>query len=138
MKSKSLNSGFTLIEVMIVVIIIAALATMIVPSLMGVPDEAKKKIAKGDMSGIETALKVYRLERGSYPTSLEELRKTPEGRETPYLEKKAQDPWGNLYIYQYPKKETHLMAFDLYSCGPNGKDDGAEPDDVTHWDDERV
>lgn len=127
--------GFTLIEVMIVVIIIAALAFMVTPYLMDVPDRMKEQIAVADMKSIDTALKVYRLENRQYPMSLGALMKVPsvvKGRKTPYLEKEPEDPWGLWYQYKYPGTRS-VLGYDLYSAGANGVPEDGEGDDIANW-----
>ena len=129
------RQGFTLIEVMIVVIILVALASMVAPYLMDVPDRMKSKIVQADMERLDTALKIFRLENGSYPTSLAVLMKPPAtiaGRKTPYLEKEPLDPWGEWYVYKCPGTKSQV-GYDLYSKGPNKRDDGGEGDDIPNW-----
>ena len=127
------NSGFTLIELMIVVIIIAALAAMVAPNLIGRSDEAKAKIAKGDLASIKTVLDLYRLDKGSYPTTeqgLDILLVAPGPGREPYLEKAALDPWQRKYLYRCPG--THrTSSYDLLSVGVDGKE-GTE-DDIKNW-----
>jgi general secretion pathway protein G len=131
MKSHTGRQGFTLIELMIVVIIIAALAAMVAPRLIDRSDEAKAKIAKGDLSSIDLALKLYRLDTGNYPGGDQGLdalmAATGKG---PYLERKPIDPWGRKYLYRFPGAHNK-SSFDLFSSGKDGKE-GTE-DDVTNW-----
>ncbi len=132
--------AFTLIELMIVVIIIAALAAMIVPRLSGRADQAKVTVAQTDISAnIATALKLYQLDNGNFPTTEQGLsalldRPTSESAGAnwngPYLEKKPVDPWGNPYKYRYPGA-NNKSSYDLYSVGKDGSE-GTE-DDVTNW-----
>jgi general secretion pathway protein G len=127
------NAGFTLIELMIVVIIIAALAAMVAPNLIGRSDEAKAKIAQGDLASLKTVLNLYRLDKGSYPTSeqgLDILKIAPGTGREPYLDKPALDPWQRKYIYHCPG--THRpSSYDLFSVGADGKE-GSE-DDIKNW-----
>lgn len=127
------QNGFTLIELMIVVIIIAALAAMVAPNLIGRSDEAKGKIAQGDLASLDTALKLYRLEKGSYPTGeqgLDALLASPGPGREPYLDKPALDPWRRKYQYRFPG--THRPAgYDLFSAGVDGKEGTA--DDIKNW-----
>lgn len=102
------QSGFTLIELMVVVIIIAALAGMVLPRVIPAADDAKGKIALGDMANISVAIKLYRLETGSYPATLDAVGK--------HLEKKPLDPWGSAYRYRFVG-EDNVPEFELWSVG---------------------
>jgi len=105
------DSGFTLIELMIVIVIIGILATMLIPKIMERPEEARRIKAKSDIKTIESALKLYKIDTGAYPTTeqgLEALIRKPDTAPVPkkwrdggYLEGDAvpKDPWGNLYYY---------------------------------------
>lgn len=130
---KKTNAGFTLIELMIVVIIIAALAAMVAPNLIGRSDEAKAKIAEGDLASLKTVLNLYRLDKGAYPTSeqgLDVLLSAPGPGREPYLEKPAMDPWKHKYLYRCPG--THrTTSYDLFSAGADGRE-GTE-DDIKNW-----
>jgi general secretion pathway protein G len=135
MKMKAIRSvrGFTLIELMVVVIIIAALAGMVLPRLMPATDAAKSKIARGDIANISVALKLYRLHNDRYPQALDELTKpsTSSDWKEPYLEKKPIDPWGHPYVYEYPSKRGNPVGFDLSSDGTDGQ--RGSSDDITNW-----
>jgi len=131
--------GFTLIELMLVVIIIAALAAMVVPRLAGRSEQAKIAVAGTDINAnIAVALDLYELDNGRYPTTeqgLSALRVKPSGFPEaknwngPYLKKEPLDPWGNLYQYRYPA--THEGPdYDLYSLGPDGVE---SDDDIGNW-----
>jgi len=129
--------GFTLIEIMLVVIIIGALAAMIVPRLAGRSEQAKVAVAKADLSNIATALKLYELDNGSFPTTaqgLGALREraasvpVPRNWNGPYLEKDAVDAWGSPYVYVSPG--TRRADYDLSS---KGKDPNSADDDIVNW-----
>ena len=134
MRSRNARLGFTLIELMVVVIIIAALAGMVLPRILPMADEAKRNIAQGDIAEITVGLKAYWLHNGRYPTTdegLKALLSAPSSARNwhgPYLERKALDPWKREYQYKCPGTHTPL-GFDLWSLGPS--DDAA--DDVTNW-----
>ena len=133
------SKGFTLIEIMLVVIIIAALSAMVVPRLVGRSEQAKVSVARSDInSQLATALKLYELDNGSFPTTkqgLESLRKKPSSGPQahnwngPYIEKKSIDPWGTPYAYLSPGKNR--PDYDLYSLG---KDKNSDEDDINNWD----
>jgi general secretion pathway protein G len=130
----SSRSGFTLIEILVVVIILVALAGMVLPRVIPRADEAKRDIARGEIAGITTALDFFRLDMGRYPSSdegLNALTTAPGGSGSwkgPYLQKAPNDPWKQKYEYKYPG--THNPAgFDLWSVGPTS----AEADDVRNW-----
>jgi general secretion pathway protein G len=142
MKNLRTNSGFTLIEVMVVVIILGILATFVVPKLVGRTDDAKIVKAKSDIQAIETALKLYKLDNGKYPTTeqgLKALIEPPETgdadnwREGGYLDKKSipKDPWNNEYIYMSPGLHGD---YDIISYGadkmPGGENENA---DINSW-----
>lgn len=130
--------GFTLVEIMLVVIIIAALSAMVIPRLVGRSEQAKSSVARSDIEAqLATALKLYELDNGNFPTTnqgLIALRKkpttspTPQNWTGPYIEKDPIDPWGNFYIYISPGK--HRSDYDLSS---EGKDTASEVDDITNW-----
>ena len=125
--------GFTLIELMIVVIIIAALAAMVAPNLIGRSDEAKAKIAQGDLHSLDIALKLYRLDKGAYPTSeqgLDVLLAVPGPGREPYLDKPALDPWQRKYLYRCPGAHRP-SGYDLSSAGRDGKE--GSDDDIANW-----
>ena len=138
------RNGFTLLELVIVIAILSLLAAIIAPKMMGRADDAKIADAKIQIRNLETALKLYKLDNGSYPDTeqgLEALISKPatgnvpnKYREGGYLEQKKipLDPWGNPYIYVSPGIHGD---FDILSYGSDGKDGGADKDaDITNWD----
>lgn len=136
MEIKRNTNGFTLIELMVVVIIIAALAGMVLPRVLPASDEAKRNIARGDLANISVAIKMYRLHNDRFPKTdegLDALMTQPASARNwkgPYLERRPLDPWKREYQYRYPG--THNpQGFDLWSLGP---DEATGEDDVTNWD----
>ena len=130
------RGGFTLIELMIVVIIIAALAGMVVPRLIGRSDEMKSRIVEGDFATLSTALKLFRLDNDRYPSSQEGLRALlvrPTGASNwsePYIENEPLDPWKQAYQYTYPGTRNK-NGFDIFSIGADGE--SGSDDDVGNW-----
>lgn len=134
------RNGFTLIELMLVVIIISALVAMVMPRLAGRSEQARVAAAKADITAnIPTALKLYELDNGNFPTTEQGLQAlltkpssspVPINWNGPYLEKKPIDPWGREYQYKSPG--THRPHdYDLYSLGKDGKE--GSDDDVVNW-----
>ncbi|MFA5143365.1 MAG: type II secretion system major pseudopilin GspG [Candidatus Omnitrophota bacterium] len=122
--------GFTLVELMLVVIIIGTLVAMVMPRLAGRTEQAKRAAAKADIeANISSALDLYEIDNGNYPESLDILLEKKDNK-GPYLKKRANDPWGHPYKYTYPG--TH-SDYDLYSFGKDGVDNSGEGDDVTNW-----
>ena len=135
------DAGFTLIEIMVVIAIIGILATLIVPKIMGRPDEARATAAKHDVGTLVQAFKLYRLDIGRYPTTEQGIRalvEKPTSEPVPqnwkaggYLDSIPKDPWGNPY--QYANPGTH-GEIDVYSYGSDGKPGGTGNDaDIGNW-----
>ena len=122
--------GFTLIEIMVVVVIIGLLAAVIVPTVVSKVDEARVAKAKEDIQSLETALTEYRLDNSIYPTTqqgLEALVKKPDAPSIthwhgPYVQRLVKDPWGHSYHYVYPG--THGQPYDLYTLGADNQPGG--------------
>lgn len=120
----SKRGGFTLIELMVVVIIIAALAGMVLPRVIPASDEAKKNIAKGDLANISTALKLYRLYNSVYPPTGELAKLMDPAGPGPYLEKKPIDLFDKSHTAYYDYKfigDESVPPFMLTSRGPDGQ-----------------
>ena len=134
------EDGFTLVELMVVIVIIGLLATIVVINVLPSGDKAKQVRAKADISTIEGALETYRLQLDRYPTTaqgLQALKTAPQGvdaaRYQPggYLRKLENDPWGNPYLYASPGQHGEA---DVWSYGRDGKEGGQGPDaDITSW-----
>ena len=136
------QGGFTLIEIMVVVVILGILAALVVPQVMNRPDQAKVTVAKGDIKAIGAALDMYKLDNYSYPSTqqgLDALVEKPGGNPQPknwnrdgYLKRVPKDPWGNEYQYLSPGTQG---PYDLYSYGADGKQGGSELNaDIGSWD----
>jgi general secretion pathway protein G len=133
MKAKK---GFTLIELMLVVVIIGALVAMVMPRLTGRGEQARVAAAKADIqANIATALKLYELDNGEFPSTSDGLNAllskvaSSSSWRGPYLEKKPVDPWGREYKYKSPG-EHRTNDYDLYSLGKDGVESS---DDVVNW-----
>lgn len=140
---KTKNSGFTLIEIMVVIVILGILAGLIVPRIMGRPEEARRTKAALTLRSLDSALKLYKLDNGVYPTTeqgLEALIDKPDTgtvpgnwREGGYLDstRVPKDPWGNDYVYIQPGEHGD---YDLSSYGRDGEK-GGEGDnaDINLW-----
>lgn len=137
------QSGFTMIEIMLVVIIIGILAAMVIPNIAGRGKQARVAAARADIeANITTALDLYELDNGGYPTTEQGLAAliqkpssspVPENWNGPYLKKRTVpiDPWGKEYGYLSPGARNK-EEFDLFSYGPDGVE---SRDDIVNWND---
>jgi general secretion pathway protein G len=133
--------GFTLLELMIVVVILGILAALVVPKIMDRPDEARQVAAKQDIAAIQQALKLYRLDNFRYPSTeqgLAALVQKPTIEPLPanwkgggYLDKLPKDPWGNPYQFLNPGVHAEI---DVFSYGADGEPGGEGADaDIGSW-----
>ena len=138
------NSGFTLIEIMVVIIILGILVSFVAVNIMDKPDEARQVKARMDISSLEAAVKLYKLDNGKYPTTEQGLQALVEPpsvgqlarkwRDGGYLEKGTvpHDPWGNDYLYLSPGSQGTIDIFTYGADGRKGGDDAAA--DIGNWD----
>jgi general secretion pathway protein G len=139
MTEKKILRGFTFIEVMVVVAILALLAILVIPRLTGRVDEAKITKTVVQIREIMQALELYRLDNGRYPTTeqglealVEEPRVPPQPKKwKQYMDKLPKDSWGNNFIYVCPSIDRKRY-FDLYSIGPDAQEN--TQDDIKSWD----
>lgn len=135
------NAGFTLIEIMVVIVILGILGALVVPNVIGRSGQAKIAAAKSDLNSLASALEMYKLDNGFYPSTdqgLESLVKKPTTSPEPlnwapsgYVKKLPNDPWGNPYLYVSPGQSRD---YDLYTLGADNKEDGeGENADIKEW-----
>jgi len=135
-------SGFTLIELMLVMVILATMAAIVLPKFTGRAKQAKITAAKTQIAQFEVALDAFEIDVGRYPTTTEGLRALVEKPATdsdgwlqPYIKRDVpQDPWESEYVYKYPG-QYNQDGYDLYSMGPDRKLGG--DDDITNWSENR-
>jgi general secretion pathway protein G len=134
------SRGFTLIEIMVVLVVIGILAAAIIPQFIGTTKDAKVSAAKGNVAELESALERFYVNMDRHPTTEEGLKvllEAPAGEETkwrgPYIKMLRDDPWGHPYQYRYPGIH-HPTSFDVWSQGADGAD-GGEGDnaDIGNW-----
>ena len=138
MQTRNKQIGFTLLEVMVVIVILGILASMVVPNLMGNKDKADQQKAVSDIVALENALDMYRLDNSIYPTTeqgLDALVQKPNSspeprnyREDGYVKRLPQDPWRNDYLLLSPGENGKL---DIFSTGPDGQ--AGTDDDIGNW-----
>lgn len=132
--------GFTLIEILVVVVILGILAAIVVPKVMERPGEARVTRAHSDIAGIVSALNLYKLDNFTYPSSeqgLDALVVKPSSQpdtpnwKGPYLDRMPKDPWNHPYLYQHPGQHGEI---DVYSLGADGRPGGeGEAADLGNW-----
>ncbi len=130
------DAAFTLIELLVVIIILAILAAVVIPRVIGRTEDARFAKATADISTIDGVLEHYKLDTGSYPTSDEGLQAlvtnvtNNERWNGPYIKNQVpMDPWGNPYLYRMPGENG--LDYDIYSAGPD-KQPGTQ-DDIGNW-----
>jgi len=135
--SRRRRGGFTLMEVLLVLVILVILGSIAVPMYISVQRDSYMKLAKNQVNVLETPLNTYRMQVGDFPSSLAALYTAPADLadvtkwKGPYLEKRLPlDPWGNQYQYQYPGSHNP-GTYDIWSMGPDKADGTA--DDVGNW-----
>lgn len=141
-KHANRSGGFTLIEIMVVMVILGLLVALVAPNIMGRGDEARVTAAEAQLRNISSALDLYRLDNSHYPSTeqgLEALVEKPTGSPEPsnwnpegYMNAIPKDPWGNEYQYVQPGSEG---PYDLYSYGADGREGGEGVNaDISAWD----
>jgi len=136
--NKNKNQGFTLLEVMVVIVILGILASMVVPNLMGSQERANMQKAVSDVTALETSLSLYKMDNYDYPSTEQGLEALvdqtdiePEPRRFPeggYVKRLPKDPWGNEYILLNPGEQGKM---DVFSRGPDGEPN--TEDDIGNW-----
>ncbi len=141
-RQPSAAGGFTLIEIMVVIVILGVLAALVVPSVLSRTDDARNVAAKSDLAAIRQALKLYRLDNQRYPTTEQGLNALvgkpteaplpPNWKPGGYLEKLPRDPWGHAYQYLNPGLKSDV---DVFTYGADGQPGGTGADaDIGSWD----
>ena len=135
------QAGFTLIELMVVIVILGILASFVVPKVMDNPDKARIVKAKQDIRALESALNLYKLDNYNYPSTdqgIEALISKPSGTPEPrnwksggYLDRMPKDPWGNPYLYMSPGTNGPIDIFSLGADGATGGEEMAA--DIGNW-----
>jgi general secretion pathway protein G len=141
MTGRAGNNGFTLLEVMVVVVILGILAALVVPKIISRPDEARGIAARQDIASLMQALKLYRLDNQRYPTTEQGLQGLvtppttaplpPNWKAGGYVERLPKDPWGNPYQYLNPGVRSEIDVFSLGADGATGGD--GNDADIGSW-----
>jgi general secretion pathway protein G len=134
------REGFTLVELMVVIVIIGLLATVVAINVLPSQDRAMTTKAKADIATLEQAIETYRLDNLDFPADLQALVAAPAGLPNPeryrpggYIRRLPEDPWG--HPYQYRRRSAHNGQFDVYSLGADRKEGGEGNDaDLGNWD----
>ncbi|HEU0195844.1 MAG TPA: type II secretion system major pseudopilin GspG [Nevskiaceae bacterium] len=140
--ARARHSGFTLIEIMVVIVILGILAAIVVPKIMSEPDKARVAKAKQDIQTLTTALSMYKLDNFVYPSTQQGLQAlvtkpsgdpaAPNWKPGGYIQRLPLDPWG--HPYQYLNPGSHGGDFDLFSLGADGKPGGTGVNaDIGNW-----
>lgn len=135
-KSKLNRKGFTLVEMLLVLVILATLAAIVVPKFAGRTEQARITAAETQINNLELVLDTYEVDNGFYPkgsNGLEDLVEQPGNTQNwrgPYVDEIPLDPWGKEYIYECPGKHN-TSSFDIMSMGPDGRTGG--DDDIANW-----
>ncbi len=134
---RDLKSGFTLVELLLVLVILATLAAVVVPRFTRRSQQARTTAARVDIANLEVALDTFEIDTGRYPTTEEGLGALVEqpagltGWHTPYIKRGVpNDPWGTPYVYRCPGQHN-TSGYDLHSFGPDGR--GGGDDDIDNW-----
>lgn len=138
---RALQAGFTLLEVMVVIVILGVLASLVVPNLLGNKERADQQKVVSDLTALENSLDMYKLDNGQYPSTqqgLQALVSKPDGepqprryRENGYIKRLPTDPWGNEYQYLSPGEHGQV---DIYSLGADGVEGGeGNGVDIGNW-----
>jgi general secretion pathway protein G len=127
------SRAFTLVEMLLVLVILAVLAAIVYPKVVGRSEQARLTAAQTQIAAFKTALDAFEVDNGYYPKSLDDLVQKPRDAQNwhgPYLDKIPQDPWNHDYTYVCPGKHN-ASGFDISSPGPDGRD--GTDDDVVNW-----
>lgn len=136
-RNRARRAGFTLVELLLVLVILGVLAAIVIPKFSGRTEQARETAAKTQISGFSTALDAFEVDNGYYPSGSEGLGELIEKSKTatnwrgPYLKQAIPaDPWGNAYIYESPGKHN-TSGYDISSMGPDGR--AGTKDDIANW-----